>query len=421
MRSGRRALLAAIAAGVGLLLALAAGEVAIRLAGALSPRVRYLATTAAGQPEGRYRSLQDYLAARPEHVVPHRPWFNYWTNALGFHDEEFVVPKPAGRFRVMAVGDSFTYGLVPYPVSVMTVLEDLLRAACPGRDLDVLNFGIAGAGVRDYRALIELATATYAPDLVLINFYAGNDAPDLFHRGHENDWPHALLRRSHLWTYAGNALRLWWGVPDPRSVATSVQGAAPATPPPGVAPRGGHAIDPGRPIDERDPALVGPIFSEAAFDQILAEELGRLYVPTDREDLARLWRRTLATLDEARADVARHGARLAIDVYPSAVQVDADLRAALIDRLHRRRRYAALDASAIDPGLPERLVVEYCRSQGLACLDLTPAFVRARAESPEPLYKARDAHWTIRGNLVAARAQAAHLAPLVCPPGPAGS
>ena len=50
--------------------------------------------------------------------------------------------------------------------------------------------------------------------------------------------------------------------------------------------------------------------------------------------------------------------------------------------------------------------------------NLTPAFVEASRLSGEPLYKTRDAHWTIRGNRVAADAETRVLADLVCPAGP---
>src|SRR5262249_48082257 len=152
-----------------------------------------------------FGSLAEYLASMPTHVVPHRNWFNYWNNALGLNDEEFVVPKPAGRFRIMALGDSFTYGLVPYPDSVMTVLKARLRSICRGKDLDLLNFGIGATGVEDYRTLLMLAFAEYAPDLVVVHFYAGNDGPDTYSiraRGRWR-WPD-LSRYSRLWTLTYN-------------------------------------------------------------------------------------------------------------------------------------------------------------------------------------------------------------------------
>jgi hypothetical protein len=60
-------------------------------------------------------------------------------------------------------------------------------------------------------------------------------------------------------------------------------------------------------------------------------------------------------------------------------------------------------------------VLEYCRNARLACYDTTPNLVAASRQSAEPLYKALDTHWTVRGNHVAATAQARWLQPLVCP------
>jgi hypothetical protein len=411
-RSCPRALVPAIAVCLGLLLALAAGELSLRLIALVSPDVRYFSTARADRPGGRPANLEAYLAGRPEQIIPYRQWFNHWTNALGFNDEEFVVPKPAGRFRIMAVGDSFTYGLVPYPQSVMTLLESFLRAACPARDLDLLNFGIGATGVHEYRTLVELASATYEPDLVLINFYAGNDGP---RQGARGRGPlRALLGHSYLWTYTGNALSVRWSVPDPGALATSAGRPAPADRPPAERPSGGRVIDPGHRLREDDPALAGPTFEEAAYTEILASELRQLHVPGDAGAVGRAWGPTLAELEAARAHVAQRGGRLVITLYPSVLQVDARLRTALIDRLRGRRRHAELTSDTIDPWLPNRIVAEYCRAHGLSCFDLTPALIRASEESAGPLYKTRDAHWTVRGNRIAAEAQAEHLAPLVC-------
>ena len=394
-----------------MLLALAAGELSLRAIALVSPGVRYLSTARADRAGPRPDSLEAFLAARPEQIIPYRQWFNHWTNALGFNDEEFVVPKPPGRFRIMAVGDSFTYGLVPYPQSVMTLLEESLRIACPKRDLDLLNFGIGATDVRDYRTLVELAAATYDPDLVLINFYAGNDGP----RPRAERGPvRALLARSRLWTYTENALRAWSGVSDPGALTTGATRSVPAERPSAEWPVGGRVIDPQQRLPEDHPALVGPTFEEAAYTEILAAELRQLHVPADATALSQAWQPTLRELEAARAHVTQRGGRLVITLYPSELQVDARLRTTLLERLRGRPRHADLTPDTIDPGLPNRMVAEYCRAHGLACFDLTPALVRASQASATPLYKTRDAHWTVRGNRVVAEAQARQLAPLVC-------
>ena len=409
-----RLLLSVIGVPLGILLVALPAELALRLISVFSPTTRYLSTGREDAPRRRYASLQEYLATRTGHVVPHRPWFNYWTNALGLNDQEFVVPKPAGRFRVMAVGDSFTYGLVPYPQNVMTLLEASLRAACPNRDLDLLNFGIGGTNATDYRTIIELGYATYEPDLVLVNFYAGNDGPDLYHRDGEGGSRRSLLRHSYLWNYVRNLLVVRRSVPDAGALAASVQGPAPAGPAAGERPRGGQVIDPGLRLRDDAPALVGPIFDEKVFAGLLAVELGRFYVPPDARAIGRAWERPLAQLEAARAHVAEHGGRLAITLYPSVLQVDPRLRAETVGHLRSRRPDAEIGPDGIDPRLPNRTLLAYCREHGVPCFDLTPAFERASQESVEPLYKARELHWTPRGNRVAAEAQARYLAPLVC-------
>ena len=399
---------------LGIVAALGAGEGLVRLAARWSPAVRDLAVPHNRRGPRTFASLAAYLASQSTQVVPHRNWFNYWSNALGLNDEEFEVPKPAGRFRILALGDSFTFGLVPYPHNVMTLLEARVRAACPGRDLDLLNFGIGGAGVRDYRTIVTLGLRTYDPDLVLVNFFAGNDGPDLYRQVHERSRGPTVLGASRLWTFGRNALRLWRGVHDLDTVQ-----APPAGPtPPGHTPRGGTPVDPSRHVSEQDPALTGPVFTETVFASIQAEELRRIYRPEDPAIVDRVWRPVLADLEAIRAEVLRQGRGLALAIYPSVLQVYPAQRAALVETLRRRPRYVALSGDALDPSLPNRQLAAYCQRAALPCVDLTPVFVEASRSSSEALYKQRDAHWTIRGNRVAADAEAEFLAGLVCPAGP---
>ncbi len=400
---------------LGIVAALVAGEGLVRLAARWSPAVRDLAVPRDRRGPRTFASLAAYLASQPTQVVPHRNWFNYWNNALGLNDEEFEVPKPVGRFRILALGDSFTFGLVPYPHTAMTLLETRLRAACPGRELEVLNFGVGGSGTGDYRAIVTLGLATYDPDLVLVNFYAGNDGPDLYRQVHERSRGPTILGASRLWTFGRNALRVWRGVHDLDAVQAPPVGSTP----PGRTPRGGTLVDPSRHVSERDPALTGPVFTETVFASIQAQELRRLYRPEDPLIVERTWQPVLADLEAIRAEVLRQGRGLALAVYPSALQVYPAQRAALVETLRRRPRYVALSGDALDPALPNRQLAAYCQRAALRCVDLTPAFVEASHASEEPLYKHRDAHWTIRGNQVAADAEARFLAGLVCPAAPA--
>jgi len=398
---------------LGIVMALALGEGVVRLAAWWSPAIQELVAPRSRLGSPAAATLAAYLALHPGDVIPHRDWFNYWNNALGLNDEEFVVPKPSGRFRILALGDSFTYGVVPYPKAVMTILEMRLRDSCPGQDLDVLNFGFSGAGIRDYEAIVKLGLATYDPDLVLVNFYAGNDGPDLYRFTHERTRARrvlALLDAMRLWTLARNAFRLWQGVQD------LGLGTTPPVRPAGrgEVPRGGTLVDPSRHISDRAPAMTGPVFTKTAFVGVQAQELRRIYRPEDPAVADRAWRSALAHLETIRTEVVRPGRRMALAIYPSSLQVYPAQRAALVETLRGRTRYATLSLDAVDPWLPNRQLAAYCQRAALPCVDLTPVFVEASQVSADPLYKERDTHWTIRGNRVAAEAEARFLAGLVC-------
>lgn len=170
----------------------------------------------AARPARTYGKLEDFIAAQAAYITPHRAWYNHWSNAFGFHDEEFVEPKPAGRLRVLVVGDSFTFGPVPYPQGVMTLTEAGLRAACGGRDLDLLNMGLMGAGTPECRILVELGTLRFSPDLVLVNIFLGNDPPDLHRHVYDRTPGERALRRSYAWTFGKNFLRARGGLREPR-------------------------------------------------------------------------------------------------------------------------------------------------------------------------------------------------------------
>jgi acetyltransferase AlgX (SGNH hydrolase-like protein) len=394
---------------LGILAALGLAEGLLRVAATLDPRVRFLATGRATRPAANYATLEEFIVAQAAHITPHQPWYNHWSNAFGFHDEEFAEPKPPGRLRVLVVGDSFTFAPVPYPQGVVTLTEAALRAACGGRDLDLLNMGLMGAGPAEYRVLAELGAPRFTPDLVLVNLFVGNDAPDLHRHVHDRSPLERALRRSHVWTFGKNLLRARGGLREPR-LPTRVSAAPPGAP----VSRGGTLVEGTSELAENDPALVGPLLTEAAYQQVLGSDLGRFYRPGDEQTLRAAWQPILVALDAVYAAATRAGSRVALALLPSVLQVDATLRAATVARLSASLRYRGLSSAEIDPDLPNTLLREYARTRGIPLVDLTPAFVAEKAAGAEPLYKLNDNHWTPRGNRVAARSLTAFLAPLVC-------
>lgn len=91
------------------------------------------------------------------------------TNGLGLRGEAASEEKPAGVYRVLALGDSFAFGFgVEDGEAFPAVLERAL-APPPGRSrVEVLNAGVAGWSADQYLLFLETRGFALSPDLVLL-------------------------------------------------------------------------------------------------------------------------------------------------------------------------------------------------------------------------------------------------------------
>ncbi len=101
-------------------------------------------------------------------------------NSGGLRDVEHSLQKPEGVFRIAVLGDSFTEALqVQMEESFPKVLETMLNKErgelFRGRSVEVLNFGISGAGTLKEKLILEKKAMPYTPDMVILAFFAGND------------------------------------------------------------------------------------------------------------------------------------------------------------------------------------------------------------------------------------------------------
>lgn len=92
------------------------------------------------------------------------------TNSRGLRgDREYLTPKPAGVTRVLAVGDSFTFGQgVRDPEAWPARLEALLPES------EVLNAGAACYAHDQILATLQEEGAFYRPDIVVLGFFAAD-------------------------------------------------------------------------------------------------------------------------------------------------------------------------------------------------------------------------------------------------------
>jgi len=127
------------------------------------------------------------LYVRPDGVLSHVPGIDVdlitverrarvRINRDGLRDVERPRRKPPGVSRVLVLGDSMIEGLqVELPETMPKQMEKRLRAALPGRRIDVINAGVSGSSGPYALRYLQKDGLAYAPDVVVMTFTARND------------------------------------------------------------------------------------------------------------------------------------------------------------------------------------------------------------------------------------------------------
>jgi hypothetical protein len=87
----------------------------------------------------------------------------YRTNSRGLRDREYALEKPAGKTRILALGDSFTFG---HGIAYGERFTDILESGVDG--LEVITMAVPGSG--HDQQLIQFANEgiAYRPDRVFV-------------------------------------------------------------------------------------------------------------------------------------------------------------------------------------------------------------------------------------------------------------
>jgi hypothetical protein len=281
---------------------------------------------------------------------PYSEHFGFKLNSGGFKDLEFGA-KREDVYRIVAVGDSFAFGVVPYPDNYLTLLERDLQREIPA---EVLNLGIPGIGPEDYLSLFVDEGLALQPDMLLLSFFVGNDFLESERPRYSYSYALSLLRFLTTVAPEFEGQDMNWG--------TSYCDAC-------------------------------PTFGEEAYLEL---ERGRSFpLIVGNGQFAKLLPNAVHYLDRLGQICNEHDIRLLVALIPDEIQVNGDLREKV-----RRRFFPGVDASAWDPDLPNRALATALADRGIASVDLYPEF--AQAPGP-PLYRLRDSHWNLAGNRLAAQ------------------
>lgn len=287
----------------------------------------------------------------------------------GLRHPALLPPEEAPRPRILALGDSMTFGYgveaeESWPARLQTRLQTTGFPAA-----EVINAGVVAYAPDQELDLLRELLPKVRPDLVILALYVGNDPAEV------------LLHRS--------------------------------APPMQVSPEGVLLESP-RGVDLNPGALRGWLAAHSRLYSFARVRIHRLLVALGLRQAPALfhadyfrdalgytnaydanWRLLEQLLVEADRETRRAGARFLLAVIPMDVQV-ADRYWA-----HYKRLGFALEPAVLSDDRPQARLRGFAARSGIAMVDLLPAL---RAHRDGSLYFARNPHWTPEGHRAAARA-----------------
>ncbi len=102
-------------------------------------------------------------------------------NSAGQRDRERTKAKAADTIRIAVIGDSYAEAFqVPVEQAFWAIMEEKLRASghVPGKQIEVLNFGVSGYGTATELLTLRERVWEYAPEIVLLAVTTNNDVVD---------------------------------------------------------------------------------------------------------------------------------------------------------------------------------------------------------------------------------------------------
>lgn len=286
-------------------------------------------------------------------------------NSFGLRDKSRSLEKGNNTFRILILGDSFTYGFgVNNNESYPAVLEGLLNAELTPKHFEVWNAGFASGYSPDtfYVYLREKGMA-FNPDLIIVGIFVENDILDLLKNRYVFDENNTLLRIQSDFYHVDNG-----------KLRRGTEGDIPSTF--------------GRGIIYLKNILTkySKIFSylHPRISMLFQKEHSSLFDAEYPEYLKKKFQDTQFYLHEIKVLAEKNKTPVVILLLPGKASINE-----LWDVYLNKN-------PGSDRDKPRKILLSSCANHTLTCFDMWPFFIHATNASK--FYFEHDVHWNRQGN-----------------------
>jgi lysophospholipase L1-like esterase len=295
------------------------------------------------------------------------------TNSHGLRDREYSFEKPDGRMRILALGDSFTWGWGVNDGEIYTeVLESLLHG------VDVINLGVTAFNLAQEYKYLKLEGMRYRPDVVVLALCM-NDFDDV-------SIPTATSQPTGQQVHSDGES---WGMRAKMFGAT-------------------HSVLYWFIVDRINSSKsLARLFVRIGLKGELGgyEELDTNLRPAIKEYPSGLqvsWKKVLTLIQEMNQFLRERNARLILAPIPSVQSVDEKV-------LTHSLAYSKFDPGDFDLDKPYRMLEDFAHRNGITFVDVMASF-RDTQRRGIPLFLTRDIHFNREGHRLFAEALASVVA-----------
>jgi hypothetical protein len=304
---------------------------------------------------------------------------------------EDIFNKKKDVVRILTLGDSFSVYLRDKKQNYNNFLQQNFIARGQG-DIEIVNAGMEAMGPGYYWHVVNNIGDLIKPDLIIVGFFVGNDFEEADFSVYIGNFiiePKNLYKR-YLKYDQFRHWRIYRLLKNKYSRYRDAQ-----------LKKEEAKSQPSQPVGT---------FSQTTYLEV-EKKRSWLFDKNNWRLLNQQWRECSEVILKMKDWCDRRKIKLVIAILPEQFQVDQELRQAVLTK------YEHIAKENLDLSYPDNLIVNFCRTHNIHCLDMLGPF--QEQGKTRQLYSVRDSHWNAAGNRLAADLITEYLEKnQLLPPGP---